>query len=122
MMLAKGKNMEQKRIYLACPYTHSDPVVMSERANLATQVAATLMEMGHLVFSPITQGHEICKCGIKHTFDRWAEMDLSIIKLWATEVVVLKLAGYEHSVGVQKEVAFAKNLKKPVSEFLIQGI
>ena len=107
--------MDKKRIYLACPYTHSDPKIMELRAKAATITAAQLMEEGHLVFSPITQGHEMCKHGIAPDFSAWAEMDLSILKLWATEMLIVAAEGMKASHGVKQEMLFAEKHKIPTA-------
>lgn len=98
-----------KRIYLGCPYTHNDPKVMEQRAEIATVMAAYYMKKyNYLVFSPITQGHAICKYGVDHNFEAWKEMDLSIIKDWANEFHYLPLEGYKDSKGLRQEFEFAK--------------
>lgn len=98
-----------KRIYLGCPYTHSDPEIMEQRAKIATVMAGYYMKKhNYLVFSPVTQGHEICKYGVNHEFEAWKEMDLSIIKNWANEFHYLPLEGYRESKGLRQEFEFAK--------------
>ena len=105
----------RKRIYLACPYTHPDPQKRTDRFNLVTHVAAVLMQEGHSVFSPITQGHAICQYGIDHGFDAWKETDLSIIEHWATDIFLLSIDGFKTSVGVQAELDYAQSLNIPIS-------
>ncbi len=108
---------KQKRIYLACPYTHENAEVMEYRAKIATAMASLYMRVhGHIVFSPITYGHEVCKYGVCSDFGWWEDMDFSIIKTWATEVHCINLEGYEDSVGMKAEIAFAKKNKIPVIE------
>lgn len=108
---------KRKRIYLACPYTHENAEVMEYRAKIATAMASFYMRVHeYIVFSPITYGHEVCKHGFGHGFGWWKEMNLSIIKEWATEVHCINLAGYENSVGMKAEIAFAEENKIPVIE------
>lgn len=101
-----------RRVYLAVPYRG-----MEERAfEAVTDLAARLVKSGLAVYSPITHSHPIVLAdrNIHGHFDFWAEMDYSFITLWATEVVVLKLPGWERSAGVRKETEYAKMLGLPV--------
>lgn len=101
------------RFYLAVPYRGRE----EESFEAVTQAAAKLVRMGHAVYSPITHSHPICKVDpdLPGHFDFWEEMDYSIISLWATEVMVLCLPGWEDSVGVRKEVEYARALGKNVT-------
>lgn len=101
----------QKRIYLGCPYSHYDQEKMEQRAIMATVMAGYYMKKyNYLVFSPITQGHEICKYGVDYQFETWKELDLSIIKNWANEFHYLPLEGYQNSKGLRQEFEYAKKL------------
>lgn len=102
-----------RRVYLAVPYRGAE-----ERAFRAvTRLAATLIRDGAAVYSPITHSHPIVLAdpSIPGHFDFWADMDYSFITHWATEVVVLKMPGWEKSTGVRREVAYAELLGIPVS-------
>ncbi len=100
-------SLKGKKIYLALPYSHSDPQVREARYKTATSFAAFLMNEGATVFSPITYGHQICQYGIDTSFKRWSELDYPMI-VWADELWLLELAGHDISFGVQEELKHAE--------------
>ena len=103
-------------IYLATPYTHADPAVMERRFQVVNRVAGDLMGNGEVVFSPISHGHPIAKCGVR--VDWWQWKDLSERMLMACDrVIVLRQAGWEESIGVCAEIAIARKLGMDVSYF-----
>ena len=103
-----------KRIYLACPYAHTDQAVREARVDAADMMAAQLMEQGHVVFSPLSHSHRIAHYIDNHLdHDFWLNQDLSFID-WCDEVMVLKLDGYEKSRGVRVEIDYAVQIGKPV--------
>ena len=118
-------SLKGKKIYLALPYSHSDPQVREVRYGTATSVAAYLMKQGAVVFSPITYGHQICQYGIDTNFERWAELDYPMIA-WADELWLLELDGHDISFGVQEELKHAELVgtkvvrvsKQDISNFL----
>ena len=93
-------------VYLACPYSHTDPLVMQYRFEAVTAVAAKLMLDGLSVFSPITHCHHL---DIEnHSWeDFWKPLDFSFLERCST-IIVLKLDGWEISEGVTDEIEFAK--------------
>ena len=99
-------------IYLASPYTHTDPFVMEERYLKAMRVTAILLNGGHFVYSPIVHCHPMA---VRHEMPKdhlfWLEYDQHMIEL--SEVVyVLKMEGWATSKGVQSEIEFAIGLNK----------
>lgn len=103
-----------KLTYLAIPYSHPDPEVREYRFRVANAMAAYFMQMGKLVFSPISQTHPICvQCNLPGTFDFWDEYDRAVLEN-SKEVIVLKLDGWEKSIGVAKEKAIARELGIPI--------
>jgi len=103
-----------KRIYLAGPYTHEDPVVMQDRYEILTQITTNLVSLGYLVFSPITNSHPInlrLKI-VKFTWDIWRAYDLIMIAEWADEVWIVPMEGWQNSIGVTGESDFAIKIGK----------
>jgi hypothetical protein len=101
-------------IYLAIPYSHSDPEVREQRFQMANIGAARLMGQGHHVFSPISHTHPIALAGdLPLGWDFWAEYDRQILSICNT-VVVLCLDGWQESKGVQAEIALAGSMDIPV--------
>ena len=99
--------MKEGFIYLAGPYTDTDRDVREERFQALTQVAARLMNEGHVVHSPITHGHTIAE---RHpmplVWDFWRVQSLRMLEQAAVMYVVM-LPGWEDSTGVQAEIDHA---------------
>lgn len=103
-----------RRIYLASPYSHSAAFVRLDRFNAVCRAAGELMGQGNIVFSPIAHSHPIAlQCALPLGWDFWHAFDCAFIE-WADAVVVLKLPGWEESVGIKAEIAIAEQLGKPV--------
>jgi len=103
-------------IYLASPYTDRAWMVEIERYHQACKAASQLMEQGHVVFSPIAHSHGIAKVMVAHDHDFWMTQDLPFLRQ-AEKMIVLKLPGWEDSMGVAAEMAFAEKLGIPI-EFM----
>ena len=101
-------------IYLASPYTHDDPAVRQQRFEAACRAAATLLCRGQTVISPIAHSHAICAFGVPFDWRFWARHDRRYLEA-CDEVAVLMLDGWQASVGVQAEIAIARELGKPVT-------
>ena len=101
-------------IYVAAPYTSSDPAVREARFEAACRVAAELIRQGKSVFSPLSHSHAICRYDLPIDWEFWQRLDLEFLSL-CSEVAVLKLPGWHRSVGVQAEIAAARALGKPVT-------
>lgn len=107
--------MSGKLTYLACPYTHADPAVKAARFDAANRASAKLMKEGHLVFSPISHTHPIALAGeLPGDWHFWKDYDQAFIEA-SRELIVLKEAGWQESVGVQAEIKIATELGIPVS-------
>lgn len=100
-------------IYLAQPYTSHDPAIMQERYFIACKVIADLINKGYKVFSPIVYGHYLVQYGTGSEFADWEEFDKWMIDN-CSRFVVLRLEGWEESVGVKEEIEYADSLGKYV--------
>jgi hypothetical protein len=96
-------------IYLASPYSHPDPAMRELRYKQACEVAALLMRDGHLVYSPIAHSHPLTAYGLPANWDYWRRLDEEMIRR-CDALAVLRLPGWEQSVGVQAELALAREL------------
>lgn len=99
--------------YLASPYSHLDPAVREERYQAACRAAAALLRAGRLVFSPIAHSHPLVAYGLPADWSFWQRYDRELLAR-CDEVLVLMLAGWRESVGVQEEIRIARELGKPV--------
>jgi len=106
----------KKLLYLASPYSHPDTSVVNMRYEKVCAEAAQMMKEGAIVFSPIAHTHPIAMFGgiSDRTWEFWKEQDFALLKQ-CDELVVLRLAGYSGSKGVQAEINFAQKLGKPIS-------
>ena len=98
----KGNNM--KKIYLACPYSHPDPMVRQQRFDMVCQKAAELMEQGYCVFSPISHSHPISKytTADANNYSFCLKQDMAWLMV-CDEFHILCLPGWEESIGVKIE-------------------
>ncbi|HSG72046.1 MAG TPA: DUF1937 family protein [Planctomycetaceae bacterium] len=102
-------------IYLASPYSHPNPHVREQRFEAVCRVAAELIRAGHSVFSPIAQFHPIAKYGLPTDWEFWERHCREQISR-CDELVVVKLDGWERSVGVQAEIGIAKEHGKTIAK------
>jgi Domain of unknown function (DUF1937) len=100
-------------IYLASPYSHSDPAVREQRFDAACATAAVLMRAGHIVFSPVIHGHPLTRLGLPGDWLFWESQARWQLER-CEEVVVLMLDGWDESDGVRAEVEIATELGKVV--------
>ena len=111
------------KIYLASPYSSPmDPrwtekqkeIQMGMRHSEAVTAAVYLVNKGYIVYSPIVTWHPVAK---KHCLPRdhnyWERMDNAFIE-WCDILMVLKLKGWEESIGVGKEIRLANTLGRTV--------
>lgn len=84
-------------ISLATPYSHPDSHVREARYDAACRAAATLMQAGELVFSPVVQSHPLARYGVPTAWDDWERSD-RVHLTHCTELLVL-LDGWPASVG-----------------------
>lgn len=100
--------------YLACPYSHPDPAVRQWRFEQANRAAARLMAEGHLVFSPISHSHSIALAGgLPLDWKFWQEYDQAILAQ-CERMIVLRVPGWDGSIGVGEEVMLAQGMGLPV--------
>ncbi len=100
-------------IYLISPYSDPDPAVRAKRFRDACLVAAALLQTGHSVFSPIAFSHPLVEYGLPTDWSFWERYNREHLAR-CHEVLVLKLDGWEESVGVQEEIRIAWQLGKPI--------
>lgn len=102
-------------IYLACPYSHDDPGIMEARFEYVTKVAGHLIKQGEIVYSPITNSHQINKvANIGGTWADWEKFDLTLLSK-CDRLMVVCIPGWGKSIGVAAEINYAKNNLKSVT-------
>jgi hypothetical protein len=101
-------------VYLAAPYSHTDPLVRETRHQLIAIAAARLMSGGLHIYSPITHAHPMIQLAQLPTgYEYWEQFD-KVMMSKCDSMIVLELSGWENSVGVQCELAEMRRLKKPI--------
>ena len=102
-------------VYLASPYSDPDIKVRERRYRQACISAAGLMRNGHVVFSPIAHSHPVEVIGLRSVESGafWKRQDVPLLR-HADMLVVLMLAGWEKSAGIQWEIEIAESLMIPV--------
>lgn len=104
---------KDRLIYLASPYSHSDPAVMQQRYEQVCEATAGLLRAGYMVYSPIVHSHPLTEYGLPTDWAYWERLDTRKIRA-CDELWVLALKGWEASTGVDCEMRIAKNLGMPV--------
>lgn len=102
-------------IYLAAPFNHPDVRIRDWRYEVVTRVARDLLAQGYAVFSPITHNIPIDRLSTRGNWDTWRDQDFTLLKR-CDRLLVLKLDGYQESIGVAAEIAFAKSYSIPIEE------
>ena len=101
-------------IYLASPYSHKNKAVEELRYRYTEAHVAMLLANGNMIYSPIVHCHHLAT---NHTLPTdakfWQRYNYHMIEL-ADELHVLKLGGWDSSVGVAGEIAKAKEIGIPV--------
>lgn len=101
-------------VYLASPYSHADPEVKRQRYEAACKAAGKLMASGVCVFSPIAHSHAIEQFfGKLEGHDFWLKQDFAVLR-HCSELMVLRLDGWDRSFGVGEEIKLATQLHIPV--------
>ena len=112
------KSKKKELWYLAAPYSHDDPYVKALRFLQINKVTAHLFNEGYFIFSPISHTHPVreVSCAGDWTIDGgwefWEEYDTLMLSK-CNGIFILKLRGWDLSVGVSAERKIAKKLKLP---------
>lgn len=109
--------VEGKKIYLAIPYTED----REKSFQIANEVAAQLISLKAIPFSPISHSHPLALTGLcTNDHDTWMNYDKHFVD-WADElfiVVPADMRGIESvlaSRGVMQEMYWASEARKPIS-------
>jgi hypothetical protein len=101
-------------IYLASPYTHTDPDVMQERFEYVRAAAAEMLARGEIVYSPIVHGHAIATAhDLPTDFEFWMRHSFAMLER-ADNLYVLRLDGWLESRGVTAEIGWWKRHRRGV--------
>lgn len=107
-----------RKVFLACPYGHSDAGVVEQRFRASNVIAARIVRAGATVFSQVSMSHPIN--AEMHGLDKaaigalWAPVDAVFMDAME-ELVVLDITGWKESAGVAREIEFFKERGRRVS-------
>jgi hypothetical protein len=107
-----------RKIFLACPYGHTEKAVIEHRFEVANAVAAKIARSGSVVFSQVSMSHpinrhlsDLDKAGVGKL---WAPIDAAFMEDM-TELIVIDEPGWKESFGVAREIEFFKTNDRRVS-------
>lgn len=101
-------------IYLASPYTDRSNTVMENRYRMVLEAAAELTRQGQCVYSPIVHFHPMaCIYDMPRDIEFWETHSKTMIDR-AEMVLVIQIEGWEASIGVVREIEYAKSKGIPV--------
>ena len=104
-------------VYLATPYSHPDAEVRESRFREVNRVAGDMIRRGEHVFSPFSHTHPIALDGdLPKGWEFWQAYDRAMLRACG-KLAVLMQDGWQESVGVQAEIAIAREMGLPV-EFI----
>jgi len=104
----EGGHRDRGYIYVASPYSSSSAAIREQRFQAVLSYVMRGLGAGELLLSPIVYGHQMAILGLSGGFSFWKRFDASLID-GSCGVRVLKLPGWEASVGVKWEIDYALN-------------
>lgn len=109
-------------IYLASPYSDPDPLIMRTRFLLAEQCTAALLSQRQSVYSPIVHCHEIAqRYALPTDFAFWKSYNFDMLRR-ADSFGVLRIRGWNTSVGLTAELELASTIGLPIYHFNEDGV
>ena len=107
--------MQRKTIeYIAIPYTSVDKKVRKFRIEVSDYFYVKLMADGHIVYAPISHNGRVAeKYELPKEWKFWRRIDSEFLKV-SKKLWVVRLDGWQTSIGVQTEIRMAKRLKIPI--------
>lgn len=101
-------------IYVASPYSSSDEGIRFRRYLQVREFCWLHMQMGKLLLSPIVYGHQFARdFGAPIDAEFWANFNSELF-LQCDTMYVLKLKGWQDSLGVQMEIRWAEREGYPI--------
>lgn len=100
--------------YLASPYSSNDPYIRERRYLDVLKIGADLTTLGLVLIEPIAMSHhQAQRFNLPTGYDFWQHRDRRFIDLCCA-VIICTLDGWQESVGVRDEIAYAHAQGKPV--------
>jgi len=99
-------------VYLGSPYSKYE-AGHDAAARVVADAAAALMRRGLVIYSPIAHGHAVAAHGLPLTWNFWKRQCQPLID-GAAGLIVLTMAGWQESVGLQYEIEEFVRAGKPI--------
>lgn len=100
-------------VYLAAPYTHADPSVVSARMKTLCIVDAALMKQGVMTASPLLKHFLLEHSDLPGDWNYWKDYAEVLLRK-CDKMIVVMLAGWEESTGVTAEIQLCTQFDIPV--------
>ncbi len=102
-------------VYVAAPYTHSDPAVVRDRMDMFTRTMAKLIEDGHHPVSPLMNHYlaEKIEVNFPLNWTYWEDYSRKLLDR-CDQLIVVMMDGWRHSTGVMAEIDMAEKSGKDV--------
>ena len=114
---ASTLSRHEQLYYIACPYSHKNKAVMTQRYYDQRYASWRLMGAGYHLIQPVEMCHHITRrYHMPSGYAYWKERDRLLLSR-CDGIIVVMMDGYMQSVGVQDEVAYARFLHMPVYYF-----
>ena len=113
--------MSKKLFYLASPFTDPNQQIREERVKGATEAAINLLLQGIYAFSPIAYNGNWTRRELPGDWGFWCEFDKLFLER-CDALIVLKLDGWDRSVGVKEEIAYAAQLLRPTFYVTLEDV
>ena len=105
----------EKFLFLATPYSNPSSAVRAHRAVEARSILGRLLAQGLWTYSPIWHCHQpLIDYSLPTSIDWWEKMSEAFITGSGGVVVACKMADWDKSHGVAKEILFAQSISRPV--------
>jgi hypothetical protein len=107
---------EGEFVYLGGPYSSDHDTTVKLRVEILKEAAAFLFSQNLHVYSPIEHCHGIAtKYNLPTDADFWWNYNKCFLSR-ASGFYYLPAEGWEHSKGLQQEIAYAKKINMPIHE------
>ena len=108
--------------YIASPYSHPCPEVRAGRVSAVRQCVVDMIKEFPAVvpFSPVLYSSDL-QADIETPPEGWYRFGLGFLRK-ADKLILLKLEGWQQSVGMAIEIAFAKAQGIEIESYTLNGI
>ena len=105
---------KSKMYYLASPYSHEFKSFMIARYERTIKAGYKLIKEGFKLIEPIAMCHEkTMRFDLPGGYEYWKDRDRHLVDL-CDGLIVLTLPGWDESIGVSDEIAWAEKQGKPI--------